>query len=170
MENTINELSRVFDLLLPATFKGAQRIIATEQECVGIAKRLDILKLKKLMVEFTLAPSNLLDVFKLEGRLHAELTQKCVVTMLPVDEVIDESMHITIKLGQEEELPDEYFNPEMEDVEYVQDTKVDIGELIVQYLSLSMNPYPRQDGVYNLQGDDQDIRKKPFAKLEELKK
>lgn len=170
MDKKASEFSRVFDLTLPSTLKGYQKIVATEEESVHIAKRLGILSLKEFTSEFTLSANDTFDHFELEGKIHAELTQQCVVTMLPVDEVVDDSLHIKIKLGEEEELPDEYFHADMDDVEYVQDTRVDIGELVLQYLSLSINPYPRQDQVITLQGDEQDLKRKPFAKLEELKK
>lgn len=165
------EFSRIFDLTLPSTLQSRQIIKASDQECAAIAKRFDIPAVKAVEADFTITKDDNTR-FIISGFLHAELMQTCVVTLMPVGEVVDEAMNIRVRLDeptQDEEIISADLD-DLEDIEYVPSAKVDVGELVVQYLSLAMNQYPRQEGVVALSGDDVSLDKKPFAKLSELKK
>jgi hypothetical protein len=59
---------------------------------------------------------------------------------------------------------------EWDDVELVDDGAIDIGELAVQYLSLSLDPYPRKpDASWPATGAEAEPAS-PFAVLRGLKK
>jgi len=168
MHQSQNEFTRIFDLTLPSHFNGKQKIIATSEECEKIVKRMGIASLSELSSEFSFSSNDEMSRFEITGRIYANLTQNCIVTGLPVEEEINEPLHIKVRLGEEEDLPDESLM-DPEDIEYTKNAKVDVGELVVQYLSLAINPYPRKEGVETIRGD-QEPKKNPFAKLETLKK
>ena len=63
---------------------------------------------------------------------------------------------------------------ERDDPESLLDGQIDLGEQVVQFLSLSLNPYPHAEGAdYPLKEGDReamsDIRKNPFAVLKDWK-
>ena len=66
---------------------------------------------------------------------------------------------------------------EKEDPEPVVNGYIDLGEVVTQFLSLALDPYPHKEGVtHDLTDEDADIERKtrkienPFAKLEAMKK
>ena len=166
------EFSRIFDLTLPSNVERMHTISATKEECQAIAERLGALDLKALEARFKIIQEEDPSCFIISGKLHAELTQNCVVTLLPVDEVVDEAMSIKVRLEEHPEEHEEFtLEPgEGEDIEYAPHAKVNVGELVVQYLALAMNPYPKKEGVVALHGDEVSLSQKPFAKLAEIKK
>ncbi|MEM0921989.1 MAG: DUF177 domain-containing protein [Pseudomonadota bacterium] len=115
--------------------------------------------------------------WRAEGRLSAELTQTCVVTLGPVKQEISEeitrhylpanligdSADITVDL--DEDAPDPFTG------------SIDLGALMLEELALVIDPYPRADGaeletrIFAAPGiapmTDEDAR--PFAKLSELR-
>ena len=66
-----------------------------------------------------------------------------------------------------------------EDIEVILDKEIDAGEYIAEYLSLSINPYPRQDNVTREELGhkiitEEDVnsepeKKNPFSVLKDLK-
>ncbi len=124
------------------------------------------------------------------GELKAQIRQNCVVSMEPVASEIHEKFEawyadseqvVSLKKARRDkqvekgrsELP---ILSEQEDPEPVVDGKIDIGELVTQYLSLGVNPYPHAEGVEHKEvveaGGDEEaekIRKSPFAALKDWK-
>ena len=52
------------------------------------------------------------------------------------------------------------------------DGKIDVGEVVAQFLAVAMNPYPRKDGAKVadvVKSEDEEERPNPFAKLAGLK-
>lgn len=119
------------------------------------------------------------DKFLLTGKIHASLTQLCVVTLEPVDEDIEEDFALEcrpenqIKSGAEkaaELSPDAI--PADPPVPIV-DGCIDIGALAAELLASAINPYPRKEGVEFEWDDPKDEtageRTSPFAELAKLK-
>lgn len=135
----MTEFSRVYDLSLSSVFVGQQVIKASPSECDDLAKRFRIVNIEHINADFRLFHDTEDQCFRLKGTLEAKVTQASVISLTPVVEIIRTPIHIKIRLGEASFEEDDT----MEDIEYVSTTKVDIGELVAQYLSLSMNPYPK---------------------------
>lgn len=142
------EFSRLVDATkIDATF----HIEANTQECEALAKRLGILAVKALTADLTLTATSSGDVL-VKGTFTGAVEQACVVTLDPVPEshteevealysknaVVDESQSI-------DGLGDVLFGPDLP--EPIVNGKIDLGELVVQHLSLSLDPYPRTKGL-----------------------
>lgn len=135
-------------------------ITPNESEKKAIAKRLEIVSLDSLTAKLSVSRQNG-HVIQVSGKFDAQLTQNCVVTMEPLKQQVsdefdawyaDHEQAIPFKRVQQEamakremiELP---MLEENEDPEQIEDGKIDLGELVTQYLSLSVNPYPHKEGI-----------------------
>ncbi len=125
----------------------------------AIAKRLGLLSLDSMEVDYVLRrnPGNM--VIHVQGEICASATQKCVVSTELMKQKIeagfdawyaDASQAVSFtRAKRERDLEkDNIEKPvldESEDPEPIIDGKIDLGELAVQHLSLSINPYPRKE-------------------------
>lgn len=131
------------------------------EEKEAIAERLGILTLGALSADLELSREKGGHVIHVVGRFTADITQECVVSLEPVTSHIDDafdawfadhSQVIPFAKAQHEmlskkEMVDLPMLEEEEDPEPIVDGKIDLGEVVVQYLSLAVNPYPHKDGV-----------------------
>ncbi len=136
------------------------KVSPTDAERTAIAKRLGLVSLDTLEVEYVLRrnPGNM--VIHVQGEISATVTQKCIISLEPFKEQIkigfdawfaDASQALSFtKAKRERDLEkDNIEKPvldESEDPEPIIDGKIDLGELAVQHLSLNINPYPRREG------------------------
>lgn len=164
----MSEMSRVYDLGLPWALKQNQKIVATPEECQAITRRFNILRVNEVTAEITISPEYEDQCFKVTGELCAKVSQACVLSFEPVEEIIQTPVNIKIRLSPQEEDREDHLS---EDIEYALETKVDIGELLLQYLSLSLNPYPRKEGAsIKSSGFHKTQEENPFAILSSLKR
>ncbi len=155
----------------------------------ALCKRLDIHAIENFTVQFGLKRNSVNKVIQVTGKITATVNQKCVVSTEPVPEKIEDEFEswyaepnqavsfakakrerMTEKEREEQPMLEEYDDPET-----VIDGKVDLGELAVQYLSLSLNPYPRSadasyDSNYPPMGDEPEgVYDNPFSALKNWK-
>ena len=166
------EFSRLLDtnVLLqgPKTFS----LSAGEEEKVAVAKRLALISLQSFVADLTVyEPTKKQPSMRLDVVLKAELVQTCVVSLKDVAEHVKESFSFLISKDPEPEESlddDQLMALAQEEAEtlYVGEAGIfDMGEILVQYLSLSMNPYPRhQDAVFTAVLDGE-ADGNPFSKL-----
>ncbi len=164
-------------------------ISAGDEERRLLAKRLDVPSVDALGAELTVVREKGSMVVHVKGILKAQLTQSCVVTTDPVKSEIEESLKAwfadpeqavsfakvrrdkLIEAGQGE-LP---ILSEADDPEPITEGQIDLGELVTQYLSLYIDPYPHAEGVKYEIGDDDEAEsgsetiKNPFAALKDWK-
>ncbi len=167
-------------------------LAAPEEAREDLARRLEISSLERLEADLKALP-RAGGVFHVCGRFRAKIIQECVVTTDPVDSLIEEEVEGwfvdheagvasfakarkdrdagTAKGNAEVEIMDE-----SEDPEAAIGGQVDLGEFIVQNLSLAINPYPHKDGVhYDYTDEDpqdstrSESRKNPFEALKDWK-
>lgn len=145
---------------VPASWK-SYAISPSDAESKAIAKRLDLISLDTLKADLRVERKGGGHVIEIEGKFTAEVTQRCVVTLEPLKAEIEDSFEawyadheqvVSFKKAQHEsmnkkEMMDLPMLEENEDPEPIEDGKIDLGELVVQYLSLSINPYPHKDGA-----------------------
>ncbi len=164
-------------------------VMPDADERADLARRLRIVSVDTLVAHIDIAKNPATMVVQVNGSLTAHVTQKCVVTLEPVEGHIEEAFEAwyadparavsfvkkqrdrQVKKGGVE-LP---ILEEHEDPEDIIDGQIDIGELVAQYLSLGLNPYPHAEGAEFERGDDQfqdtdsDLTRNPFAKLKDWK-
>lgn len=123
------------------------RLVPTEVERMAIAKRLGLLALPSFEGKVHLRPTKGGGRgVKVTGMLSAKVVQACVVSLEPVEGEVAEEFEA--EFGPVEEAVNVELTLEDEDpVEPFEDRGIDIGELAVQHLSLSLDPYPRADGA-----------------------
>ncbi|MDO9416000.1 YceD family protein [Pararhizobium sp.] len=122
------------------------------------------------------------DGVRVRGRIRAKLAQACVVTLEPVDEVIDEPLEVIfvpegsklarIVANDSAEMildPDGPDLPEM----FTGDT-IDVGQTVAEHVALALDPYPRKAGAHfgeRIESTEEtDQKPNPFTVLKDWKK
>jgi uncharacterized metal-binding protein YceD (DUF177 family) len=142
------EFSRPFDTPELGE-KAEQRVIeANADECRALAERFGVLGIAALKAELTirrLGPA----LVRLEGRLTAEVSQQCVITLDPVESAIDERFAVTYagSLPHEEGATLPFHDDNEEGPDPLDGTAIDLGETVSQQLAVSLDPYPRAPGA-----------------------
>ena len=108
---------------------------AGETERAALAARFGIPSVDALRVDYTISAADQPGMARLDGRVRADVTQLCTVTLAPVSQSVDEAFSVMLIDGSSE--------PEDEDFEALIDGGVDVGEVAAQYLALALDPYPR---------------------------
>lgn len=146
------------------------------EECADIARFMQIVAVENLRMKGKLRPVGE-DDWLVEARLTARVTQRCVVSLAPVAQDINEPvrrLYVPASgLPSEDEIDLEL---DEEDQDSYED-RIDVGHLMTEALALALDPYPRADdaalnqtqfappGVEPITDDSL----KPFAKLAALK-
>ena len=149
---------------------------ATEEERLELARELDIMSCERLGVSYKIEPRNA-ERFAFSGRLTADVTQACVVSLDPVPARLEEEFTVTLAPPStlEDELPvvGDREVSSIPDTEPMTDGRIEAGKLIYEILSAALEPYPRKPGV---EFDWVDPKLKdagdqgPFAALAKLKR
>ena len=148
-------------------------LAADESERASIAKRLGLEGLERLEAHATLNRTG--EVVRAKGRLHATLTQSCVVTGDPIATHADEPFDLVFVpepagAAADEEI--ELGTPDL-DVIFHDGSAIDLGGAITDTLGLSLDPYPRSagaDAALKEAGVLSEAEAGPFAALAKLKR
>lgn len=139
---------------------------ANRDECAKVAARLGVIAVQSLEgdVRLTATKAEIHAV----GAVRAKLVRECVASLEPMDEIVDEDFsidfirHAPAKSDEDSLEEDDLSGPELHEGDIF-----DIGELLVQQLSLAMAAFPRKSGAaslaeeYGRSGSDS-----PFAELQ----
>ncbi|MES2729701.1 MAG: DUF177 domain-containing protein [Pseudomonadota bacterium] len=136
-------------------------ISPSDSERSAVARRLGVTEVNDLKAEIVLVNMIGSHLIQVNGTLSATITQSCVVTLQPIETHIRDEFETWFAdaaqaipyarakqdvqrkaSGQEIEILNEKDDPES-----IVNGKIDIGELVVQYLSLSIDPYPHAPEV-----------------------
>jgi uncharacterized metal-binding protein YceD (DUF177 family) len=137
------------------------KMVAGDEYLKPIAERLQILELKNLTAECRLTLQNAGHILYISGYFKADIVQECVVTLQPVYSTLEDSFeawyadhdkaipfnrakHQQKAMAEGDEVQ---ILEEKDDPEPLVDGQVDLGELVIQFLSLAVNHYPRAEGV-----------------------
>ena len=163
--------------------------ISPEQENVSrLCNRLNLLSIEGIDAKIQIQRNDMNKVVHVHGIILADVTQACVVSGEPVQAHIEDSFDAWYaepnqavsftKARRERMSPKEKEEQpvleEEDDPEPIVGGKIDVGELVVQYLSLALNPYPRKEGVHSdfgepLEDAPDGTYNNPFAALKEWK-
>lgn len=157
------------------------RLAADENELKAIAQAWDVLAVQALEADLVINRWKR-DGVRVKGRVTARLTQACVVTLEPVDEVIDEQFEQIFvpdnsKLARRPANDDGelLLDPDGPDLpETFSGDTIDVGDVVTEFAALAIDPYPRKQGVAfedHVEDDgSNDKRPSPFATLKDWKK
>lgn len=165
------------------------KISPPDEERKRLAKRMNVSDLKSLEADIVISRDAGSNVLFVSGQIHANVTQPCIITAKPVHSEIqdsfeawyaDEKQAVSFAKAKKEkqeregeggEVP---FLDESEDPEPIENGQIDVGELVAQYLSLAINPYPQAEGVELPEepikaAAESPIYENPFAALKDWK-
>jgi uncharacterized metal-binding protein YceD (DUF177 family) len=167
------EFSRPFDVGTLGSDTVALSHEAGPAERVALARRFGLKDLPALKADFRIRRGPGAEV-EVEGRLAARATQTCVVSLEPVEAVIDEAFALVYAPPSDERGPEaDDIDPDAADPpEPILAGKIDLGEAAAEQLSLSLDPYPRKPGAAfdaEAMGVADGGRPSPFAALAALK-
>jgi len=161
------ELSRPFAIDRLGTAAIEEHIVATPAERAAVAKRLDLLGLDRLEATLSLRPAASGTLLEVTGRIDADVVQSCVVSLEPVPASLSLPVELTFSLTRPApEFDEEAVDPDAP--EPLPPGGLDLGEEVVQMLSLGLDPYPRAPGAA-LPADASDGPDNPFLKLKDFK-
>jgi uncharacterized metal-binding protein YceD (DUF177 family) len=163
----VGPLSRPVDVMNVPPQGSDVRVVATAEECAALAKDFKLPAIASLTGEYRLASSA--KGVHVSGRVKAEVTQVCVVTLDPFDSVIEEEVEVDFaeSRGMPAEPPTEMH--EYEPPDEILNGQIDLGALTAEFLALGLDPYPRKPGAdfaFDLGDSGKDS---PFAALDKLK-
>jgi uncharacterized metal-binding protein YceD (DUF177 family) len=153
-------------------------LVAEPAELEALARRFGIVAIGALSVRLRVTPLRVggADGVRVMGRFGAKVTRTCVVSLEDFETEVGEELRLDfLPEAVDEESEEAIFDPE-EDVEPLEGDVLDLGELVAQYLSLSLEPHPRRPGVsYDGRaagnGESDEIPDSgPFAALGELRR
>ena len=126
-------------------------IAVTEAEMNAIAGMLDLVALEGLTFNYRLNHGGG-GRLHLTGRLHANVTQTCVVSLDPVGARLDVPAEVDFwpaaLIGELERSAEEEGSLGLLDwPEAVVDGKIDLGPVIYETLATALEPYPKREGV-----------------------
>jgi hypothetical protein len=146
-------------------------LVADETAREAIAKIANLNALSRLEAGFELTRHRS-GGLHVSGRVAATVIQTCVVTLEPVESVIEEAVDLTFQpeaaVGQ---ASSGFHALDAEDPpETLRDGMVDLGVIATEFLLLGIDPYPRKPGVVFDAPATGDPSGHPFAALAALKK
>lgn len=130
------------------------------------------------------------DGVRVSGPLKAKVVQECVVTLEPVEEIIDSEINAvfipsTSKLAKPAttgEAGEVLIDPEGDDLpELFEPPFLDIGDIVSEFLVLALDPYPKAPGTDDLKSqsgikseeevanNEDDSAVNPFAALAKIR-
>ncbi|MBD9371783.1 DUF177 domain-containing protein [Rhizobium sp. ARZ01] len=157
------------------------KIAADGNECSGLARQWGVPEVRSFSAELQVQRWKK-DGVRLKGRVQANIVQSCVVTLDPVESLIDEPIDAVFvpegsKLARTPVVeggemlldPDGPDSPET----FHGDT-IDVAVVAAEYAAMAIDAYPRKEGVmfsgHVEHSEDDDRKPSPFAVLKDWKK
>ncbi|EJF75053.1 DUF177 domain-containing protein [Bartonella alsatica] len=159
--NVQNVSQMTFALAYPISvrslpFKGIRvHICANQQECAHLAKNHALVEVKSCEGKFHIFSWKKRGV-RIKGLLRARIIQLCVVTLEPLESVLHENIEVVfvpedsnlIKPKISENTGELFIDMEgLDTPEVFYGDKIDIGAVMEEFFELSINHYPRKEGV-----------------------
>jgi uncharacterized metal-binding protein YceD (DUF177 family) len=144
------EFQRLFRVERLGVTPVSQTIQASPDECAALTQRFGLSAMTNLNASVQLYRLADSDFIRVDGRFEADVVQICVVTLESFPSHVEDSFSADFSNGDAdftEFAPEIVVDIDEEPVEPIVDGIIDIGELVSQYLSLALDPYPRAPGV-----------------------
>lgn len=172
---SVSELSRPIEIAALFTRKNMTMTIrASAEECQALAKRLGIIEVRQLEARLVLSTGPVAGNFRIDGHLDAVVVQPCTLSFEPVEEIIGEDFTeiLTTRAENLKDIDDTARDDDLP-VDLVEGETLDAGEIVAQWLSLGLNPYPRSDKPVfehneSTRAEDGSLTHTPFSVLENM--
>jgi hypothetical protein len=121
---------------------------AGPDERAAVAQALDLIACTSLRAHYAIQPMSG-GCYRLSGRLHAEVSQTCVVTLDPVEGTLEESFEATFWPREAMPTPDsgELAIDDAPEPEPIVAGQIAVGRVIFECLAAALEPYPRKLGA-----------------------
>ena len=133
-----------------------------------IAQALDLQDIEDFTAELDLAPTPSSSAWTLKGRVTAHAVQTCGLTLEPLPADVDRRFSIQLVESAPQETDEIEVTLDEDDVDPIEDGKIDLGQYAVEQLALSLDPFPRKPGAEFVQPEEP-AEISPFAALKALK-
>jgi uncharacterized metal-binding protein YceD (DUF177 family) len=133
-----------------------------------IAQALDLQGIEDFTAELDLAPTPSSSGWTLKGRVTAHAVQTCGLTLDPLPADVDRRFSIQLVESAPQETDEIEVTLDEDDVDPIEDGKIDLGQYAVEQLALSLDPFPRKPGAEFVQPEEP-AEISPFAALKALK-
>jgi uncharacterized metal-binding protein YceD (DUF177 family) len=156
----VPESGRRFDLIADASARAA------------IAKLAGVVAVPRLEATFEVTLHGR-GGLRVVGAVSATVEQACVVTLEPIENVIEEPIDLVFVPGSALPVPvdgGEVEIPADDAPEVLINDSVDLGAIATEFLTLGVDPYPRKRGVVFEAPAAADEKAHPFAALAALKR
>jgi len=168
------EFSRPYDISTIAPEGASQTIAATAEECLAIAARFGVEAVHSVSATLHIQPWKR-GGFRVRGEATANITQTCVVTLDPFDDVVRAQLDQIFIARTGRLAADDVeivVSHDEDDIGYIDDDEIELGEFAVEALCLELDPYPRKDGaelpVSSTETPADEPKANPFAVLKQL--
>ncbi|GLK75697.1 hypothetical protein GCM10008171_09510 [Methylopila jiangsuensis] len=146
-------------------------VVATEEERAALAALNDAPEIGRLEAKLHARPFGVAGI-AVTGRISAEVTRICVVSLEPFPTEVEET--ISVRFLPAEALPqgqpgEEIELPEHDLPDPYADGVIDLGAVVSEFLTLGLDPYPRKPGAALPAGAGSGEGVSPFAALSRLK-
>lgn len=169
------EFPRPFDISRMAPEGASETINATVEECQAIAARFGVEAVQSVSATIDIRPWKR-GGFRARGQATANVTQTCVVTLDPFDSVVRAQLDQIFIARTSRLAADDIevvVSHDEDDIGYIDDGEIELGELAVEALCLELDPYPRREGaelpVSSTEALTDEPKANPFAVLKQLK-
>lgn len=145
---------------------------ATEAERTRLAEVLNLLACRRLVCEFTIRAIGK-GHYRLAGKVKTDVTQACVVSLDPVEQTAEGDFDVQFwpPGALPESTEDELEALSAAEIEPIEHGRIDVGRIVFETLSASLDPYPRKPGAeYEVApAGAEPSNVSPFAALKKLK-
>jgi uncharacterized metal-binding protein YceD (DUF177 family) len=164
----------IVDRFGPRPFE--MKLSTDAQERAHIAIAYDLQGVEELGANLTLTRKG--SRLKVVGKVTAKVTQRCIITLEPVQSRVSETLDLTFAppasvrggKGRHETQSEETLQMDVEDPpELILDGTVDLGAAMLEFFALGLDPYPRKAGAEFAEKQVSDPVEHPFAALARLK-
>ena len=151
-------------------------LVANEKERAALAKRFELLEIIYLSANVTIVKrSDPAEPLFMKARILSNVVQECVVSLVPVESVIDERFTCTFVDGNAEQTDkvEIDIDPHSEDPpEQLVNGCFDAGEIITQHFGIHLNQFPRAEGAEmwtsTISPEKEEVAVNPFSVLKKL--
>ncbi len=163
---------RVEAAAIPPAGTVFRRVVDDAATLAALARFLEVESISDVLFEVRLAPSGR-EGMQVSGFVKARVVQACVVTLDPVDSVIDEPIDLVFvppeDIKEPEDEDEEADMSESDPPEPLVDGGADLALVAIEFIALGIDPYPRKEGAVFVPPPEPEDEG-PFAALKALRK
>ncbi len=121
---------------------------ANESDREALVERFALVALDRLTADLSIQHKGKDNGILIKGKIQANLVQRCIVSLADVPEDVEASFELLLvdpdmaaRMDEEES----YLDPEAPEYDALEGDIIDVGDIVAQTLSITMEPYPRAE-------------------------